>query len=426
MRRLQGCADILTEISFSFRTFGTVTTEETTYNDDSLKQSLGWRKVLVPILIGLIAAGGLLWWNLRGVTFVQDPTSTKQRYDWVDTNSNGVPDTKDETEFVANDGGLYTKATTSELIADYTWPPGAWIALMGAVLMVILRDVGYIYRLRVLSDNVLSWKQSFQVTLLWEFASALTPSVVGGSGVAIYFLNREGMNLGKSTATIFVTAMMDEIFYILMVPLVILLIGTDNLFPQEALFEVVQPRTFKILFYAGYGFIVLLTLLILLGMFFLPEQTKKFLVGLFSFRLLRRWRHHVEKLGDEIIMSAAELRGKTIGYWSKAFGATIVSWTARFFTLNFIFLAFVGGFDQLVVYGRQLIMWVIMLISVTPGSSGVAELMLPAFFRDMPWSDPAIAPLLLVLVAVLWRLFTYFPYLFAGVLVLPSWIRRTA
>ena len=125
-------------------------------------------------------------------------------------------------------------------------------------------------------------------------------------------------------------------------------------------------------------------------------------------------------------MSAAELRGKTVGYWAKAFGATIVSWTARFFTLNFIFLAFVGGFDHLVVYGRQLVMWVIMLISVTPGSSGVAELMLPAFFHDMPWSDPAIAPLLLVLVAVLWRLFTYFPYLFAGVLVLPSWIRRTA
>jgi uncharacterized protein (TIRG00374 family) len=234
------------------------------------------------------------------------------------------------------------------------------------------------------------------------------------------------MNLGKSTATIFVTAMMDEIFYILMVPLVIAIIGVDNLFPQEALFEIIQPEMFKLLFYLGYGFIVVLTLLILFGIFFLPEQTKRFLLGLFSLRLLRRWRHHVEKLGDEIIMSSYELKGKSLAYWSRAFGATIVSWTARFFTLNFIFLAFTSDFNHAVVYGRQLVMWVIMLISITPGSSGIAEVMLPAFFGDMNWEDPTVAPILLVVIAILWRLFTYFPYIFVGVLVLPSWLRRTA
>ncbi len=86
-------------------------------------------------------------------------------------------------------------------------------------------------------------------------------------------------------------------------------------------------------------------------------------------------------------------------------GATIVSWTARFATLNFIFLAFIGGFDQLEVFGRQLVMWVIMLISVTPGSSGIAELLLPAFFGYLP----DLAPVLLALVAVIRRLLNLFP-----------------
>ncbi len=32
---------------------------------------------------------------------------------------------------------------------------------------------------------------------------------------------------------------------------------------------------------------------------------------------------------------------------------------------------------------------------------------------------------MLVIVAILWRLLTYYIYLFAGVVVLPRWLRRT-
>jgi uncharacterized protein (TIRG00374 family) len=159
---------------------------------------------------------------------------------------------------------------------------------------------------------------------------------------------------------------------------------------------------------------------IIASILWFPHKTKRFLIRLFSFRLLRRWRKRVVKLGNEIIVSSVELKGQPISYWAKAMGATFVSWTARFFTLNFIFLAFVGGFDHLQVYGRQLVMWVIMLISPTPGSSGVAELALSAFFSYL-------LPVgMLALVALIWRLLTYFPYLFVGTIVLPGWLRRTS
>ncbi|MFT5248152.1 MAG: uncharacterized membrane protein YbhN (UPF0104 family), partial [Gammaproteobacteria bacterium] len=56
-----------------------------------------------------------------------------------------------------------------------------------------------------------------------------------------------------------------------------------------------------------------------------------------------------------------------------------------------------------------------------PGSSGVAELALDSFFRDIIPSS-----IVLLLITLLWRLLTYFPYLFIGIAVLPGWIRRTS
>lgn len=90
-----------------------------------------------------------------------------------------------------------------------------------AFIMMLIRDLAYMYRIRVLTDQQLSWRKSFDVIMLWEFASAITPSVVGGSGVALFILNKEGINLGRSTAVVMVTAFLDELFYIIMVPLVL-------------------------------------------------------------------------------------------------------------------------------------------------------------------------------------------------------------
>ena len=374
---------------------------------------------MVPVMIGFLVAGGLLYYNLISPTFIEDTENGS--YAWVDANGDGIPNLSEEEEFVEDPNGNFRLTNASELLASYTWEAKALWALLGALLMVVLRDVGYIYRIRLLTDKFLTWRKSFDVIMLWEFASALTPSIVGGSGVAIFVVNREGINLGRSSAIVFVTALMDELFYILMVPLVFFLIGPDRLFPEEGLFGVITPGMLRNLFYFGYLFIVSLTTIILLGIFFFPLRTKLFLVKLFSFGFLRRWQRHMVKLGDEIILSSEHFRGKSFFFWLEAFAATSVSWTARFLTLNFIFLAFTSGFDHVEVYGRQLVMWVIMLISFTPGSSGIAELLLPAFFNYLP----DLAPVYLALVAILWRLLTYFPYLFVGAAILPGWLRRT-
>lgn len=387
--------------------------------EQDISKQLNWKKIIFPLLLGLAAATYLLISSLQEERFVRVGAELGT-HAWTDANGNGLVDLGSTAEFTPSDEGIYALRSSASILSETDWTWSMSLFLILALVTVVIRDAGYMYRIRVLTDKHLSWRSSFDVVMLWEFASALTPSVVGGSGIAIFILNREKINLGKSTATVFVTAMMDELFYILMVPLLFIFIGSTHLFPDIWAGSAFGTSSIKVLFWIGYGFIILLTTLILLSIFYFPFAFKRLMMRLFSVRILKRWRRRIVVLGDEIIISSHELKGKPFKYWFKAFAATIFSWTARFLTLNFIILMFVEEIDHLIVYGRQLVMWVIMLISPTPGSSGVAEIALSSFF-----SKDIIPVAYVAIIALIWRLLTYFPYLFIGAAILPRWLRRT-
>ncbi|MCC7331587.1 MAG: flippase-like domain-containing protein [Flavobacteriales bacterium] len=341
-------------------------------NSSEASQVFSVKKVFAPIAIGLLVAAYMLWSKTDWNTFVQ--------IDWK--------------------------------IEMFGW-------LLVALLMMVIRDLGYMYRIRVLTDNQLSWRQSFDVILLWEFASAVTPSVVGGSSIAMFILNKEKINLGKSTAVVMVTAFLDELFYILTVPVILLTIGTENLFPLDLSKDIMGFNiSTKEIFYVGYGFIVLLTTLILYGVFVNPRGIKNLLFSTFSFRILKRWRKNTVQMGNDMIKTSMELKEKNNMFWIKAFSATFFSWTARFWVVNFIILMFTDVSSHFLIYGRQLVMWVIMLISPTPGGSGIAEFAFNGFLQEF-------IPIGLAgLLVVLWRFISYYPYLFIGAVILPRWLRK--
>jgi uncharacterized protein (TIRG00374 family) len=140
---------------------------------------------------------------------------------------------------------------------------------------------------------------------------------------------------------------------------------------------------------------------------------------MFSWKLLRKWRRKSLDTGNEIMEASKEYKDKSFSFWAKALGSTYFSWMARFLTVNFLVLAFVSGADQILIFGRQLVMWVILLISPTPGGAGVAEFAFNGFLGDLiPFGLAAI-------LALLWRLFSYYPYLFIGAIILPGWIQKT-
>ena len=382
---------------------------------NQIKSFFSFRNILLPIILGLLATGYLLFHNLSKEVFVK-LDNQKGSYVWKDLNQDQW---ENENEFFPSKNGEYNKASISELLGKINWGLSSFVFIALAFLTMFIRDFAYMLRLRILSDQQLSLKSTFHSIMLWETASAITPSVVGGSSIAMFILNKEGISLGKSTAIVMATALLDELFFVVFVPIILLIVGINNLFPDYMSFTFLGQsiNVFK-LFTIGYSCILAFILFVSWGLFFKPNQLKKVLFLIFSISVLKKWRKKAVGTGNEIVLASTEFKLKNKWYWLKSFGATTLSWISRYFTANFIILAFVSVNDHFLIIARQLVMWVILLISPTPGGSGVAELLFSSFLKDSSILH------LSIIAAIIWRLISYYPYLFIGAYIFPTWLKK--
>ena len=118
-------------------------------------------------------------------------------------------------------GWFIAREINTEVLSKlvFTWKSVFWLLI--AWLCMICRDLGYMIRIRILSDKDLTWRQAFRVIMLWEFTSAITPSTVGGTAVAVVFLHKEGMTVGRSTSVVLATSFLDELYFVVMLPLIL-------------------------------------------------------------------------------------------------------------------------------------------------------------------------------------------------------------
>lgn len=301
-------------------------------------------------------------------------------------------------------------------VVQFTWNSFFWLFV--AILLMLFRDLGYIIRIRILTDNELDWLQAVRVILLWEFTSAITPSAVGGTGLAVIYVNKEGISIGRSTAVVMATSFLDELYFILMFPMLLLFINVEKLFTVSGIESYSQE--FLILAVVGYSVKFLYTIFISYGLFKNPRMIKKLLFNVFSIRFLRKWRYPATQAGNEIMDSSKELKKKPFSFWLKAFGATAFSWTSRYWVVNAMFVAFFVIDEHALLYARQLVMWIMMLVSPTPGGSGFTEFVFTEYLGDFL---PQVAGIV-VLMATLWRLITYYPYLIIGAIIGPAWVKK--
>jgi uncharacterized protein (TIRG00374 family) len=374
-------------------------------------------RLWIPFMIGISVSLYLLYSNLNEIRFIEVSTGEIGTHEWVDFNSNNVKEYWLQEEFKPQQGGPYRIQTISDIIEGIKWSTQSTLFILLSIAMVFLRDIGYMIRIRILSENKLSWYRSFVVIMMWEFASALTPGVVGGAAVAMFILNQENIPIGRATALVVITAFMDNLFFVLCVPLVVLLVGHSVMFEN---FSGNISGSLESLFWMGYGAIVLVSMLLFVSLFFYPKLIKNSLLLIAKLPLLQRNRDSFAKTGDEIMITSQEFKDKSMRFWLSIFGATILSWTARYLVINMILAAFLSTsfYDHLVVLAKQFALWVIMLISPTPGASGVAEWGFTALMGNLAGSALLISSL-----AVLWRLISYFPYLFIGSFLMPRWLK---
>ncbi len=340
-----------------------------------LAKKINIRRIIWPLLIGFSAFGIILYFQLKGKEIPFDLlTITKKAAFWL---------------FIA-------------------------------AIFMVLRDVGYVIRFKILSDNKVSWWQAIRVIFLWEFASAISPSAVGGTSVAVIFVHKEGISIGRSSAIVMATSFLDELYFIITLPILFLIVGPEALFNIGDAVGVSFLNEFFYFAIIGYTLKLIYLAILSYGLFYNPHIIKNIILKIFGIRILRRWRKQARRAGLDIIENSRELRGKSFVFWLKTFGATFVSWTSRYWVVNAMFMAFfVFDKDHLLLFARQLVMWIMMLISPTPGGSGFSEFIFSKYLSDFLPEVAGIA----IIMAFIWRLFTYYPYLLAGTILVPAWLK---
>jgi uncharacterized protein (TIRG00374 family) len=304
----------------------------------------------------------------------------------------------------------------------------AWTWVFVALALAVLRDIGYVVRLMVLARGELGVKRATSSILLWELASALTPSVVGGSAVAAFILHRNGLSWGRSLATVMSTALLDELYFLMAVPVVALAVGWAAFLPEGASWIEGSVTT---IFVGGYAFMAVLATFLSTALFGAPKRIRAGLESLATRRPFSRWSEALRQVASDLHNASRDLRTMSWRAWGQAAAATAVSWTARFLTLNAVLMAFLeplmrngDALSQFGVWARQLSMWTVMMISPTPGSSGLAELALPTFMSDV--LPLALTATLWAAVVLVWRYVTYHIYLLVGGALMPIWLAQTS
>ncbi len=285
--------------------------------------------------------------------------------------------------------------------------------LLIAVVVSFLRLGFSAAKIRYLGEKSLSWLASFRIMLSWDFTSSITPSTIGGAPMATYAMTKEGFNLGQSTAIILYSVLLDQLWFAVAVPILLI---------SGIFFEIVPNNTGMI----GHASMVLLYIgllsyagLMAYGVLKNPNAIKKVVNWLFKLPILRRWKDTVAKETDNLVAYSHELRKKPTSFLLKAFFLSTMSWLCRVALPTIVVLSLLPA-DVILSVLRSLAMNLAFLIMPTPGGSGGVEGLFAIF------QGPLIDRKAFIGLAVFaWRIITYYITVGLGMMATTWYINRS-
>ncbi len=324
-------------------------------------------------------------------------------------------------------GYMMWRAFQKENLPELDWNILTISLLAFTVFLLGLRHMAYALRLRVLTEGEFTWRKCIELIFIWEFSSAITPTSVGGSGVALFVLSQEKLAAGKIAAIIFYTIILDTAFFVLGLPILLLFLGLPMIFPEGDAGSNVITNSFFI----SYALMVTYGSLFFYGIILRPDRIRNLLGWLTSWKYTKRFRRRAVRMATDMVTTSKEIRTKPFSYHATAFGATAAAWSIRFALVMILMIAFVPAVresvswaQQTLLYGRLEAMYVVLALSPTPGGTGIAEAAFGPFLRDfIVDGNGKYAAGMAVLIAFIWRLLTYYFYLLAGTIAVPNWIR---
>lgn len=303
-------------------------------------------------------------------------------------------------------------------LGDFVMTPRMWQGFALAWLFMAGRDFGLTWRFHTIARPHLSWWRALRVDFMCAFTSAVTPSAMGGSAFAIFYLNREGVDLGRATTLTLATLFLDELFFVIFCPIIMLVLPISDLFNYGTGSQSFMAGV-ETVFWTVYAGIVVYTAILFFGIIYRPRAVAQIIRRIFMLRILQRFRRRAFATADNMLHTSRELRNCSRGWWLNVFGATVVSWFSRYLVVNALFWGFVPEASGLLVFGRQFVVWVLLMVSPTPGGSGVSEWLFTEYYGDL-MNNAGMA----LILAVAWRIVSYYIYLIVGSMLIPSYFKK--
>ncbi len=330
------------------------------------------------------------------------------------------------------------------------WSSHVFIWIGMAMFFMCFRHFCYMVRLRIITDGFFSWKKAFELVMMWEFSSAVTPTSVGGAAVAMFAIAQEKLSAGKTAMIVLYTVVVDTFSFLSALFIFYMIYGAIMVQPGASNWSELMGTKWGIGFVTAYGLMLFYGGLFFYGVLINAKGVQKFLLFLCKIPFLKRFREKAIQMTDEMALASSELRKKNWSFHVGTYLSTMAAWASRFMVLNCLIIAFVayspnvevqqyyqsfmggemgfGAFQQQVfIYARQQAMYVIMAVMPSPGGAGVAEYAFKTFHNDyIPTAETgiAVAGTLMVIMATLWRTFTYYVYLLVGAIVVPNWVNK--
>ena len=300
-----------------------------------------------------------------------------------------------------------------------------WFLLL-AVLMHVVSIAFWALRIMAMSRSLgykVPFLHTFNLVCSNQFIASVTPSQVGGEPVRIYELNKAGVPVAEATAVVLMERVFDAVILIAGAVIGVLLLNLG-------LEGIVFPEAYLIISYVAIGvFAAALVLFILLARApSLGKRVVQAVVGFFMRKFLKKWSEEkretsmaslLEQVGRFYVALDCFMTKSKKGIF---FG---VFWTALFWVNEFVLVSVILlglGLEPhfLLTFVLMILVTVILMIPLTPGGAGVAEVSLGGFFSFI------VPTSLLGIFVLIWRLIIYYFNLLTGFIATLLILRREA
>jgi len=294
------------------------------------------------------------------------------------------------------------KYTESEI----TWSvlkSANWIYLLLAFLLQVSFWLLWAFRLKLLTEYLgysISYFQSLEITMASMFTAAVTPSSAGGEPVRVKMLSDRDVDVGASAFIVLAERVLDSMFFSTALPVFLIITGfsTSFGFKIAAVFTALLATFIYILFRIlrnEESIERFSKALYRMTKWFSEERAKRYSSVLS--REIRRFREATIRMVSNSMSSILAL-----------YAVTVMMWSAGFMVPSLILVSL--GCDPYFLYSytAQLIIVIVSLVPLTPGSSGIAEVSMAYLYSNF------VATNILGVLVGLWRLITYHTNIFFG------------